>query len=536
MPVGLNPWQFEAYVGISAVKSGVCYLHGVTGSGKTEVYIRLIADALQAGLGVIYLVPEISISSQTRSILEERFADQVCVHHSVISDKDKYWQWVDLKNGRKKIVTGARSALFAPVQNLGLIIVDEEGDSSYKQDTTPLYDARRVAIKLGELRGAKVIFGSATPSLESWRKIKNQEHNYFTLPVRYNLQDLPEFSLIDMKKEFRERNFSIFSRPLKALMREEFQKGNQVILFVNRRGYASFVMCRNCSTVLECDRCRVSLTYHDSNELHCHYCHAVQSMPKVCPHCGSKAIKFFGLGTQKVEDFFRREFPQINYARLDTDVTRQKGLLEETFSQVKQGRIQALIGTQMIAKGLDFENITLIAILNPDALVKMPDYSAKERAFQLFLQIAGRSGRRNKKGRVILQTYFPEDELFQLAKSHELEEFVNKELAARQELNFPPYYHLIQFLSTGICPEKTRQNLENFQAKVLEYVSSELYVVLYPVQSSPIEKIDGRYRFRSIMKASYNSELWEQLWCLVREHRSLHNTRLKVIVDADNLL
>jgi primosomal protein N' (replication factor Y) len=523
-------------MGISAHKKGVCYLHGVTGSGKTEIYVRLIADALQAGLGIIYLVPEISISSQTQSILTERFGDLVAVHHSAVPEKEKYWNWVALKKGEKRIVTGARSALFAPVRNLGLIIVDEEGDSSYKQDATPLYDARLAAEKLGELHGALVVLGSATPSLGSWKKIKDGDFHYFSIPRRYNQQDLPEFSLIDMKKEFRERNFSIFSRPLKEMMRTEFQKGNQVILFVNRRGYASFVMCRSCATVLECQRCKVSLTYHDSRELHCHYCDDVLPMPAECPHCGSKAIKFFGLGTQKVEDFFRREFPGVSYARLDTDITRKKGVLEETIAGVRSGHIQALIGTQMIAKGLDFENITLIAILNPDALVKMPDYSARERAFQLFVQIAGRAGRKDKKGRVILQTYRPAEEVFMLAKNNEVDEFVNKELYNRRELNFPPYYHLIQFLSTGICPEKARLNLENFHAKMLEYISSGLYIALYPVQSSPIEKIDGRYRFRSIMKAPYSVDLWSLLWKLGREHRSLHQTRLKIIADADNLL
>ena len=466
----------------------------------------------------------------------DRFGDLLALHHSKMTAKEKYNNWLDLKSGKKRVVLGARSAIFTPVQNLSLVIVDEEGESSYKQDTNPLYDTRILCEYFQNTRKIKVVFGSATPSLRSFFKIKESQFAYHKIKSRFNQKQLPDFHIVNLQAEFKDKNKSIFSKPLHARMSKELSLGNQVILFVSRRGHSSFVMCRNCSEVLECKHCMVSLTYHDSKRLHCHYCDYRIEMPKVCPGCQSTAIKYFGLGTQKVEEFFRKEFPNVKYARLDTDVTRHKGVLESVLKRMEKKEIQVLIGTQMIAKGLDFEDVTLTAILNPDSMVKMGDYSAREKAFQLFVQIAGRAGRSEKAGNVVLQTYSPDNDVYEYCKTYQVEEFMESELRSRESLSFPPYFHLIQFLSSSEDLKIAEANIENFHTKLEKTMIDVEDCIIYPFQASPLEKIDKRYRFRIVLKTSYSEDTWKKLFTLIQSYRSKNKSRLKVVVDAENLL
>ncbi len=532
----LSPQQEQALRGIRSNSSKVSYLHGVTGSGKTEVYLRLVKQTIQEGKGVIFLVPEISLTPQMIDLFEERFPGSVAVHHSRMTEREKYHNWVHVLSGEKQIMIGARSALFAPVRNLGLIVIDEEGEGTYKQDTNPAYDARRVALEMTRIFGVDLVMGSATPSMSAWQKIESKEFEVFRLPHRHNQQSLPRVELVDLKTEYKHRNFSIFSRELKSRLKRELEKGNQAILFVNRRGHSSCVMCRCCSHVIECKDCQISLTYHDSRRLHCHYCSFSVPVPEHCPKCSSTAIKYFGIGTQKVEAFFRKEFPQIKYARLDTDLTRKKGYLEEVLGKMKRKEIQVLIGTQMISKGLDFEDVTLIGVLNPDSLVRMGDYSASERAFQLFVQIAGRSGRKDKKGEVLLQTYTPNREIYRRVLDYDLPGFLKEELQIRKTLNFPPYACLIHIQSSSKDPGKAQDTLEKFYQEIRSGLSREMYLELHEPQKSPIEKIEGRFRYRCILKAKESPELWEKLLEIRRNFRTPRNSRLKILVDADNLL
>ena len=531
----LSKQQNNAYLAITNSSETVQYLQGVTGSGKTEVYLNLIYDCLRLNKNIIFLVPEIALTPQFVNIFKERFGDQVAVFHSKINDRQKYLEWKLLLEGRKRVVIGARSALFSPVPDLGLIILDEEGESTYKQDTSPFYDARRVAEKKAQILGAKLIMGSATPSLNAWSRIESGEISCQKMNQRHNQFDLPKISLIDLKKEFKAGNYSVFSGELKNKMQREINKGNQVILFVNRRGHSSFVMCRKCSHTLTCPRCDLSLTYHDSDVLHCHYCGFFVPKPSECPKCQSKAIKQFGLGTQKVESFFRKEFPGVSMARLDTDLSSKKGYTESVLSKMRNKEIQVLIGTQMISKGLDFEDITLVGILNPDSLVKMGDFSARERAFQLFVQIAGRCGRSSKKGEVVLQTYNPEQKIYEQLCGYEVAQFVEQELNIREALQFPPYTRLVYIESNSELQEKALQNLQRLY-KILIEISKGLIQEVYEPQPCPIPKINRRYRYRCVIKAKESSEFWQELEDVRKNYRSMNRTRTKFLVDPESLL
>tara|TARA_Y100000589_G_scaffold127717_2_gene121589 strand:+ start:15939 stop:18092 length:2154 start_codon:yes stop_codon:yes gene_type:complete len=531
----LSAQQKKAYEGIRTGANTVQYLQGVTGSGKTEVYLNLVYDCLKRNQNVIFLVPEIALTPQFVNIFKQRFGELVAVFHSKISDRQKYLEWKQLLEGSKRVVIGARSALFSPVPRLGLIILDEEGESSYKQDTSPFYDARRVAEKKARITKSRLIMGSATPSLNSWRRIQSGEISCQTMQQRHNQFELPRISIVDLKNEFKSGNFSVFSRELKEKMHKEIDKGNQIILFVNRRGHSSFVMCRQCSHTLICPRCELSLTYHDSDVLHCHYCGFFIPKPPECPKCQSKAIKQFGLGTQKVESFFKKEFPGVSVARLDTDLSSKKGYLESVLDRMRNGDIKVLIGTQMISKGLDFENITLVGIMNPDSLVKMGDFSARERAFQLFVQIAGRCGRSSKRGEVVLQTYTPDLKLYEQLCQYELDRFVEQELTLREALQFPPYSRLVYIESNSEIQDKALKNLQRVHQMLLK-IPTDLIREVYEPQACPIPKINNRYRFRCVVKATDSPKLWEELETVRKNYRSMNHTRTKFLVDPENLL
>ena len=409
-------------------------LHGVTGSGKTEVYLRAIKHVLEQGKEAIVLVPEISLTPQMTSRFKERFGPLVAVMHSGLSSGEKFDEWRKIQRGEVKVVVGARSAIFAPFENIGIIILDEEHESTYKQEDTPRYHARDVAIKRSEFYNCPVILGSATPSLESYARASKGVYTLLTLRRRAKDQELPQVTVVDMREELKTGNRSMFSLPLAEAVRIRLEKGEQTVLFLNKRGFSSFVLCRDCGTVVECPNCDISLTYHRANErLKCHYCGHEERVPLVCPECESEHIRFFGTGTQKAQEEIAKLFPEARVIRMDVDTTRQKGSHERLLRQFSEGKADILLGTQMIAKGLDFPNITLVGVLAADTTLHLADFRAAEKTFQLMTQVSGRAGRHELPGEVFIQTYSPEHYAIELAKAQHYEPFYKMEMAARRQ-------------------------------------------------------------------------------------------------------
>ncbi|MDI6914713.1 MAG: primosomal protein N' [Desulfitobacteriaceae bacterium] len=421
-------------------------LHGITGSGKTEVYRRAIRQVFQDGGDVILLVPEISLTEQLYRYLEEEFGSYTLILHSGLKPKEKAAAWTQMLTGGKCLVIGARSAVFAPLPNLRLIILDEEHDSAYKQDENPKYHARDVARWRMEQRGGVVLLGSATPSLEAYAAAQTGKIQLVTLKERVKKQVLPPVEIIDMREELAAGNRSIFSLSLQAKLRERLQRGEQSMLFLNRRGYSTFVVCRECGYVIRCPDCDVALTYHThAEEMRCHYCSHMEKPPHQCPSCGSRYIRFFGLGTERVEEELRAMFPEIPLLRLDYDTTRLNGH-QEILERFRRQEALVLIGTQMMAKGLDFPNVTLVGVIAADQSLQMPDFRARERTFQLLTQVAGRAGRSFKPGAVVIQTYAPEDRAILRASLHDFQGFFWEEIRYRKERLYPPFTNVIRVI------------------------------------------------------------------------------------------
>ncbi|MDR3289213.1 MAG: primosomal protein N' [Peptococcaceae bacterium] len=445
----LTPEQEQAVREIEAVmkeeKSQTMLLYGITGSGKTEVYRRLIHKILAAGGDAILLVPEISLTSQVAGYFTAIFGEQVAVLHSGISAAAKMQAWLQIIHGRKRLVIGARSAVFAPLPHLRLIILDEEHDGAYQQGENPKYHARDVARKRMEQRRGLVLLGSATPSLEAFAAAKSRKIRLSVMEKRVNAAGLPPVEIVDMRAELMQGNRSMFSLPLQAKLRERLERGEQAILLLNRRGYATFVVCRECGFVVRCPNCEVALTYHTQGQaMRCHYCNHTELPPHVCPQCGSRYIRFFGQGTQRVEEDLETLLPGAGILRMDRDTTRSKGAYARILERFRGQEASVLIGTQMIAKGLDFPNVTLVGVVAADQILNMPDFRARERAFQLLTQVAGRAGRSAKPGEVIIQTYLPQDRAVLLAAAHDYPGFFREEIAYRRERKYPPFTHMIQ--------------------------------------------------------------------------------------------
>ncbi|MGB4338159.1 MAG: primosomal protein N', partial [Bacillota bacterium] len=413
--VSLTPAQADALRAVEAAMDsggGVVLLHGVTGSGKTEIYLRALERAAAQGKQGIFLVPDIALTPQMLAAVSRRFGRRVAVLHSALAGGQRMDQWERALRGEVDVVVGARSAVFAPLPNLGLIVVDEEHDSSYKQDENPRYSARDVAIERGRITGATVVLGSATPSLESYSRAAGGAYRLVQLPYRVNRRPLPPVRVVDMRAELKSGNRSVLSRLLKARIEEGLTNGKQALLLMNRRGFSTFVLCRDCGYVSACPSCDVSLTYHAraraGQEMMCHHCGHVEPVPRVCPECGGERIKFFGVGTERVEEEVRAAFPGASTARMDVDTTRRRGAHAEILGAFRDGRTDILIGTQMIAKGLDFPNVTTVGVISADTSMNLPDFRAAERTFQLISQVAGRAGRGPDPGCVVVQTYNPE--------------------------------------------------------------------------------------------------------------------------------
>lgn len=505
-------------------------LHGVTGSGKTEVYLQAIAPILEQGKSALVLVPEIGLTPQLTDRFRARFGNKVNVYHSALSDGERYDTWRQMLAGEPQVVIGTRSAVFAPLPRLGLIVMDEEHDSSFKQDQlTPTYHARTVAQWRAQLENCPLILGSATPSLETWVELKVRTLNvegsednfqpanlqpstqtnlqpstsyYLSLPERIQSRPMPPVEIVDMRHELQQGNRSIFSRSLQDALQQLQERGQQGILFIHRRGHSTFVSCRSCGYVVECPNCDVSLSYHYTHEgatqlLRCHYCNHVKVHPRNCPECGSPYLKFFGSGTQRVAQELAKAFPELRLIRFDSDTTRTKDAHRTLLTRFANGEADLLVGTQMLTKGLDLAQVTLVGVVSADGLLNLADYRAAERAFQTLTQVAGRAGRGDDPGRVILQTYSPYHPVIQAVRYHDYESFSQAELEQRAALNYPPYGNLILLRLSGLDEAAVEKAAEQLADRLGEVESD--YEILGPAPAS-IMRVARRYRWQILLK------------------------------------
>ncbi len=491
-------------------------LSGVTGSGKTEVYIHIIRHALAAGRGAIVLVPEIALTPQMAAWFRERFGDTAAVLHSGLSAGEKFDEWRRIRFGEARVVVGARSAVFAPMERIGVIIVDEEHESAYQSESRPRYDAREVAWKRAEMDRAALVLGSATPSVASFMRTTpgvRAENRLELLELRTRVKDrpMPEVELVDMRGEFERGNHSIFSARLVEATRACLAAGDQAMLFINRRGYSSFVSCRKCGYVVKCPQCDVSMTYHQSeNLLKCHYCGHTMPPPKTCPSCGSSYIKYFGAGTQKVAEEARQRFPGARILRMDMDTTRGKDAHEKIFRQFASGEANLLIGTQMIAKGLDFPNVTLVGVIAADMTLNLPDYRSAERTFQLLTQMAGRAGRADKPGTVIVQTYDPEHYGVKLAAAQDFRAFYQRESAYRRSALYPPFTQIARLVYSGRDQAAVRGAAEADEARMNAWIDAQgmrSELVQLRAVEAPIGLLRGEYRWQLFMKLYFKGDM-----------------------------
>lgn len=491
---------------------GPFVLDGVTGSGKTEVYLRAIDTVLAAGGGAIVLVPEISLTPQTVSRFRERFGDAVAVIHSRLSDGERLDQWDLMRSGECRVVVGARSALFSPIRDLRLIVIDEEHDSSYKQGGVPRYHAREVAAEMAGHVGATLVFGSATPSLESLYRVAAGEWVSLAMPARVNGAALPEVTVVDLAQEFEDGNRSVFSRELTAALTEVQGAQQKAVLLLNRRGYASFLLCRECGFVPSCNSCSTSLTYHEStNRLRCHQCDAIHPVPARCPECGSPYLRHFGVGTQRIESELAEHFQGWTVVRMDADTTTGKRSHQELLDEFRGADTGVLLGTQMVAKGHDFPAVTLVGVISADTTLHLPDYQSGERTYQLLQQVAGRAGRGADVGRVIIQTYWPDHPAIQAVAKSDRAVFLDPELTARRELGYPPFIRLCNVVVAGPDGRATAEYCEKLADKVRDALNIDSTAVVHEPGAVPqllgpapcaISRVKKQHRFHFMVKVA----------------------------------
>ena len=510
-------------------------LHGVTGSGKTAVYLAGMRAVLEAGRSAILLVPEIGLTPAVAADLHQIFGDEVAILHSALSDKERAQQWHRIKNGEARMVVGTRSAVFAPVADLALIIVDEEHDSSYKQEETPRYHARDIAVVRAKMAKAVVVLGSATPSLESYFNAKKNKYALVELPDRVEQRPLPEVEIIDMRQEFQETGHEqVISRKLAAEIKERLERKEQVMVLLNRRGYSPVVLCRACGKTLQCRNCAISMTHHKrEHKMVCHYCGFVAPVPKACAECGSEYVYFLGTGSEKLEEILHGMFPQARIARLDRDTVRGHEDFERTLNALSEGELDLLVGTQMIAKGHDIHGVTLVGVVGADSALGLPDFRAAERTFQLLTQVAGRTGRGNSPGKVVLQTYFQDHYAVQYAARHDFIGFYEKELRFRSWMHYPPYSALANVL---IRSDKLDDALQwsGTLGKWFDQVRHEGVRVLGPA-AAPITRLKRDYRYHFVLKSPSREKLNATLRSMLAYAASQKIPRTQVIVDVDAL-
>ncbi|EZP77986.1 primosome assembly protein PriA [Parageobacillus genomosp. 1] len=536
-PLPLTAEQEKALSAIAkcvrANEHSVFLLYGVTGSGKTEVYMQAMEEVLRQGKEAIVLVPEISLTPQMVERFKGRFGSQVAVLHSGLSVGEKYDEWRKIHRKEVQLVVGARSAIFAPFENLGMIIIDEEHEASYKQEENPRYHARDVAIYRARLHGCPVVLGSATPSLETFARAKKGVYELLTLPKRISNNGMPDVHIVDMREELRSGNRSMFSRMLFEKLKERLHKGEQSVLFLNRRGYSTFVMCRDCGHVIRCPHCDISLTYHRAGQrLKCHYCGHEEPLMYRCPSCGSEHIRFFGTGTQKVEEELTKLLPEARVIRMDVDTTSRKGAHEQLLSKFGEGKADILLGTQMIAKGLDFPNVTLVGVLAADTMLHLPDFRASEKTFQLLTQVSGRAGRHELPGEVVIQSYTPEHYSIALAANHDYDTFYQREMMLRKMYGYPPFYYLTLITVSHQEITKAAAVTEKIAAYLRSQLSKEA-IILGPV-ASPIARLHDRYRYQCMIKYKREANMTSVLKTIIdRYQHDVAQGDLSITIDTN---
>ncbi|CUB20311.1 Primosomal protein N' [Bacillus safensis] len=533
----LTPEQREAakhiHQAVSDDQHETFLLHGVTGSGKTEIYLQTIDHVLQKGKEAIVLVPEISLTPQMVQRFKERFGSNVAVLHSGLSTGEKYDEWRKIHRKEVKLVVGARSAVFAPFENLGMIIIDEEHESSYKQEEMPRYHAKDVAIERAVRHQCPVVLGSATPSLETYARAKKGVYTLLSLKHRVNQQKLPHVSLIDMREELRNGNRSMFSEELMIRLKEVLERKEQAVLFLNKRGYSSFVMCRDCGYVEQCPHCEISLTYHRyQKRLKCHYCGHEAPVPAECPECHSEHIRYFGTGTQRVEEELTKVLPEARVIRMDVDTTSRKGAHEKLLTSFGNKEADILLGTQMIAKGLDFPDVTLVGVLSADTSLHIPDFRSSEKTFQLLTQVSGRAGRHEKAGSVIIQSYTPSHYSIELTKQHDYEAFYEQEMLHRRHQSYPPYY----FLAMVTVSHEEVTKAAHVTDQIVQFLKINCAPntrILGPA-ASPIAKIKDRYRYQCVIKYKRENEL-ASLLRKIQDHyqKEMEQKQLMISIDMN---
>lgn len=512
-------------------------LKGVTGSGKTEVYMKLVERVLLEEKSAIILVPEIALTPQMIERFKGRFGVNVALFHSKLSDGERFDEWFRVKEGKSKVIVGARSAIFLPAKNLGLIIIDEEHENTYKSEQNPKYQTKEVAEYLSELKGCKVILGSATPSIETYYRALTGEMKLLELNSRVDNKSMPPMKVIDMRNELKGGNKSLFSRELFIAIQERLKRKEQIILFLNRRGFSTFVSCRSCGYVFKCDECDISMTYHKNGLLICHYCGKTKREPRECPKCHSKYVKFFGAGTQRVEEEVKKYFNNVRILRMDVDTTRDKHSYERIYNTFKNGEADILIGTQMVSKGLDFKNVTLVGILAADMSINIPDYRAAERTFQIITQVAGRAGRGDKQGEVLIQTYTPQHYSLQYAVNYDYEGFYEKEFTVRAMMKYPPFGKLLLINGTS----KKEELLKNFMHKITmmikPLVESCLDIEILGPIPCMISKLKENYRWQIVIKGEFDSYFSKNIKeILYDENKNVYNDiRISMDINPNNL-
>jgi len=520
---------------VAARKFSGMLLHGVTGSGKTAVYLAGMRSVLEAGRSAVLLVPEIGLTPAVAADLHQIFGDEVAILHSALSDRERAEQWHRIKRGEARMVVGTRSAVFAPVSDLALIIVDEEHDSSYKQEETPRYHARDVAVLRAKMSNAVVVLGSATPSLESYFNAKKNKYALIELPDRVERRPLPEVETVDMRLEFQETGHEqVISRKLAAEIKQRLERHEQVMVLLNRRGYSPVVLCRSCGKKLECQNCAIALTHHKrQHKMVCHYCGYTAPVPKLCVHCGSEYVYFLGTGSEKLEELLHGMFPQARIARLDRDTVRGHEDFERTLSALNEGDLDILVGTQMIAKGHDIHGVTLVGVVGADVALGLPDFRAAERTFQLLTQVAGRAGRGQSPGKVILQTYFQDHYAVQYAARHDFIGFYEKELQFRSWMHYPPYSALANVLVRSDNLDDALQ-WSGTLGKWFDATRHEGVRVLGPA-AAPIMRLKRDYRYHFVLKSPSRERLNLTLRTMLAFAAQKKIPRTQVIVDVDAL-
>ncbi|MCB2358395.1 primosomal protein N' [Clostridium estertheticum] len=535
----LNEKQRQSVDFIMNSKKNKFLIHGVTGSGKTEIYMKLVSYMLKENKQSIILIPEISLTPQMVERFKGRFGPEIAVFHSRLSDGERFDEWMRVKLGNAQIAIGARSAIFLPFENLGLIVIDEEHEASYKSDSDPKFDAREIAYMKCELENCKLILGSATPSVESYYKSTINELSLITINERADGAAMPKVEIVDMREELMNNNRSIFSRSLHDGITQCLSKNEQVILFLNRRGFSTFVSCRKCGYVFKCKKCDISLTYHNAGEyLTCHYCGEKEKISKVCPSCGSSYVKYFGVGTEKIEQEINRIFPSARTLRMDFDTTRKKNSYEYIYNTFKNKGADILIGTQMVAKGLDFKDVTLVGVIAADLSLNLPDYRAFERTFQLLTQVSGRSGRGSKEGKVVIQTYSADELTIKYAASNDYDSFYKNEIMMREAMDYPPFASILVITMSSENENMLIKNIQNVGENLKYKIKDNNKIILLGPCTCGVSKIKNFYRWQIIIKGDINEtialEIKNSVYELVKNVYS--SIRVSIDINPSNMI